>query len=75
MIATIKRKRNDTPITRVLTSKRLITVSFSQGQGKGTKPKKQTIKNVCCYCNKTRNLSRVRDFYVCKKHLAAWGIE
>ena len=40
----------------------------------GHKLPKTTIKNVCCYCNQTRNLSRVRDFYVCKKHLAAWGI-
>ena len=66
---------DNTPEKGVLTSKRLIAINkLSQGQGKGTKPKKQTIKNVCCYCNETRNLSRVRDFFVCKKHLAAWGI-
>ena len=67
----------NTPCKGILTReklKKIVTVSFSQGQGKGTKHPKQTIKNVCCYCNQTRKLSRVRDFYVCKKHLAAWGI-
>ena len=36
-------------------------------------PKIQKL-NVCCYCNQTRNLSKVRHFYVCSKHLKAWGI-
>lgn len=36
-------------------------------------PKVQKL-NTCCYCNQTRSLSRVRHFYVCKKHLSAWGL-
>ncbi len=54
--------------------KRIVTVSFSLGKGKTTKPKKTVTKNTCCYCSADRGLIRVRHFFVCTKHAKAWGI-
>lgn len=69
---TITDSLNNNPCKGLLTSERLIAISFSQGKGKG---KAQPVtKNTCCYCSADRGLTRVRHFFVCAKHAKAWGI-